>query len=74
MKILLVDQESNCRLVDVDDGVSSLLIEFNKPLVYEYREPRAKDYLTMIGDEYESMHLFRHIEHIKSHVSSEMVC
>lgn len=73
-KLLLVDPESNCRLVDPNDGVCSWLIEFNKPLVYEYHEPGAKDYLTMVGTIHGKLDLFRHIEHTKSEISSQIVC
>ncbi|GKC59198.1 zinc finger CCCH domain-containing protein 19 [Tanacetum coccineum] len=69
-KILVVDPESNCRLLDIDSGVFHLIIEFNKPLVYQYHDPLAKDYLTMLGDAFGNMHIYRHIKH----VSSNMAC
>lgn len=59
-KVLLVDPESNCRLVNIYNGDVCWLIERNTPLVYAYHQHAVKDYLTIVGGQQGTMDLYRH--------------
>lgn len=67
--VLLVDPESNCRLVNVRNGEVSWLTERNIPLVYAYHQHASKDYMTIVGGPQGTMDLYRH----KSYEEAKMI-